>query len=80
MCVAVCLSQLRKVYQLVSDIVLRTDLHFKKECVGTNLWRLRIKVDMVTVIVPPATPVVCCTMEGAAAIIVIIWSAEFHPH
>jgi len=72
----------KKVYLLVSDTALRTDFHFNKECMGTNcnLWRLQVKVGMVTVIMPPATPVVYCTVEGAAVIIVVVWSAEFHPN
>ena len=48
---------------------------------GANLWRLQVEVinNMEAFIVPPSIPVVSCTVhvEGAAGIVVIVWSAEF---
>ena len=63
-------------YELVSDAVLGTDLHQYT----TNYIRwFSVGVDIATVIVPPYTIVISCTVTTAPLTIVIIWSTKLHP-
>jgi len=70
---------MKSVYELVSDVVLGTDLHLRLEeyIAIYNRW-LSVGVDIVTVIVPPSTLVASCTVTTTPLIVVIVWSTKLH--
>ena len=66
-------------YKSLYGTIFWTNFHLTEEYVYTAIYIrwLCVDVNVVTVIVPPSTVIVSCTVT-APVVIIIIWSAEFH--
>ena len=65
--------------ELVDDAVFGTNDHFCEDyTVITHMRYFHVEVNISTVIVPPSTLPLSCTVT-TRQIIVLIWSGKFHP-
>ena len=71
MCSVVSVS-MKSEYELVSNAILGTDLHFNKEYTCTDIWWSFIYIWVFTVVVPPSALQCNCTVTTTPLIVVIV--------